>query len=176
MKFLKDSFPVTIELVMLPRHTREYIFNKTGKSGLYVRKDTLNTIFGYRKLSLRNFITYIHEDPETNKAFKQTMIKLINAQLGGIKVGENIFKGAVFIEDVLMNLTEIIKDNVVVKSIFVNLINTVSNTWQLWMNGMGLIEALKLQGEAVTNGVRYSQDHAKLRQMHQQRIVTGKLY
>jgi hypothetical protein len=100
---------------MLPEATRYYIqtvsphqeFDDSGNlvTGIYVRKDLLNSIFGYRKISVRNLIDWLNENPEDNKQFKELLRNAINTQLGQLG-----FKALVGLEDIMADLTNIVKD------------------------------------------------------------------
>jgi hypothetical protein len=148
---------------MLPEATRYYIqtvsphqeFDDSGNlvTGIYVRKDLLNSIFGYRKISVRNLIDWLNENPEDNKQFKELLRNAINTQLGQLG-----FKALVGLEDIMADLTNIVKDSVVVKSILVNVVNIISNTIQLVVRGLSIRDAIRLQLEASVEATKYSRD------------------
>ena len=142
---------------LLPKETRLYIEQTTGEKGFWVRKDLRNSVFGYRKVSLRSFLDYLNENPEDQKAFKQLLTKVANHQLGhfGLKV-------AIWSEDAIIDLTANIKDTVVTKSLIVNAGNVMSNTIQLIANGLSITDAIKLQLEAVEGATQYSKDHTRI--------------
>lgn len=145
---------------MLPKETRDYIYQATGEQGIYVRRDLANSIFGYRKVSVRNLLDYLEDNKEAQDLFHRTLRAYINSQLGSLNL--KLMAGT---EDILTELTGIIKDSVVVKSILVNAVNMISNTVQLLVNGMSVMDALKYQGEAIKYGVEYSQAHARRKEI-----------
>lgn len=157
---------------LLPDETKRYIRKVFGRNGMYVKNDMYNITMGFRKYSLaepfnksleeRNFIEGalvaaienlpVGRDKETGK------IKYL-----GKKAALNIARA----DNVWQEIVRVIKDNRVVKSLFVLLGNESSNTTVLWLKGIPLSYILKEKAK----GFRATTDYTDNRIKHDQLVL-----
>jgi len=151
---------------MLPAEAKQRIEevwgNQPGQSGLWVRNDILDLVFGYRKMSLAN--VWNKEYNERNMAEKaftfaaELMFK--KSKFGaatGIKAGE----------DAVQELIKEVKDILVIKNFFTLAGNIMSNLALLSWSGVPMKEIVKSHKEAYEGALRYQKDQKELFQTRQ---------
>ena len=169
---------------MLPRETREEAKRIWGgKEGLWVRKDALTTVFGYRKFSLADAFS---KEPDARNKIESIFVAGMEHVLENgyraahplepRKNAEDFAKrAAVYVTKGERGWQELVretKDIMVVKSGVVMLGNIWSNLWLLKLSGVSLSDILK--GHLVAmRGVRaYQTDSEELARL-QALVDTG---
>lgn len=126
---------------LLPQEMKNDIREVWGNKGMLVRKEDFNALFGFRKLRLADMFA---KEPEARNAAEKVVIGLLTPLLGD-KVAYKVSKAQDWIEAIVQE----IKDIVVVRSGVVTLANMLSNTLGLIMNGVSVIDAFRLQYQAL---------------------------
>ncbi len=143
---------------LLPEESRNYAKSLFGTDGMYVRKDMLLPVFGYRSFSLADMFKKSPEDRSKAESAFVNMIEWIfsvhaklNAGRKGIAITEKearntARKVAVWLargEKGWQEIVHEVKDIIVVKSIKVLVDNILSNWWQLTLSGVPLSDILR---------------------------------
>ena len=179
----------------LPRNTRLHIEEqlRTNKLGeLYIRKDMLETTFGYREAAIGNMMKEFFDDVFKNEKTGHTIFDAKMAALGNLPFMEKAavltidrlyyqigraqgmspeqaeqftkrsFKDIYRIGRLWKTGVKSVKDAVIIKSGIVLLINDLSNMTMLKMQGVSLIDILKDRFIGWTEGVNYQRHYSEL--------------
>lgn len=147
---------------MMPPEAKAAIKRIWGDKNMFVRKDMLDLVFGYRKLSLRTIWDKEKRDRDMKElAFSNAVegvLKLVGRLRGmSIQEAENYSERAQWYvlnaEDVWQALVQEAKSNIVIKSVSTLLGNEISNLSLLVTNGVSLKDIAKNRVIA-TKGVR----------------------
>lgn len=157
---------------MIPDNTKKDIEQIWGKTGIYVPKEMLDALFGYRKASMADIF-----DKETKNYMERMFVSLVE---GSIYHGA-LFKGksqqdaqrlsrqsAIWVrrtEDVWQSLVHEAKDTIVVKTVKVLWDNVVSNTFMLMMKGVPIKNIFRDQHIALKGIMDYERDRNALTQL-----------
>ena len=160
---------------LLPDATKADIRKVWGRDGLKVRSDSVDLMFGYRKLSLA---TMFQKDPDARGKLEQLFVAIIEnvlATYGGVKKGLNpeeaqayAKRGAVAIargERAWQEIVREAKDIIVVKTGFVMAGNIWSNLSLLAMSGVSLKDILQHHLVALKGATAYQRDSARLAEL-----------
>jgi hypothetical protein len=160
---------------LLPDATKADIRKVWGRDGLKVRSDSVDLMFGYRKLSLA---TMFQKDPDARGKLEQLFVAIIEnvlATYGGVKNGLNAEeaqayakRGAVAIargERAWQEIVREAKDIIVVKTGFVMAGNIWSNLSLLAMSGVSLKDILQHHLVALRGATAYQRDTARLAEL-----------
>jgi hypothetical protein len=160
---------------LLPDATKADIRKVWGRDGLKVRSDSVDLMFGYRKLSLA---TMFQKDPDARGKLEQLFVAIIEnvlATYGGVKNGLNpeearayAKRGAVAIargERAWQEIVREAKDIIVVKTGFVMAGNIWSNLSLLAMEGVSLKDILQHHLVALRGATAYQRDTARLAEL-----------
>jgi hypothetical protein len=158
---------------MLPEDTREVARNLWGRDGMYVRKDQLSTVFGYRKFSLADALRKEpHERAQLERVYATAIenIFAVYKQLSSPGTSrqdaeEYAKRAAVYVargERVWQDIVKEIKDIVVVKSVVVSLGNISSNISLLLAQGVPLKDVLRGHLVALRGARAHQQDTEEL--------------
>ncbi|TXG86210.1 MAG: hypothetical protein E6R13_00895 [Spirochaetes bacterium] len=161
---------------LLPQATKDHIESVWGGKGMFVRKDMLDMVFGYRKLTLGDAMLQ-------SKADQNLAVKLVTkiAEMAYARGGSASDKYAarvrasVLAKQIQRGWEEVVaetKDIIVLKTGFVLFGNETSNMTLLRLNGMGYIDALREKGKALAALNIYRDQFEELNRL-QMYIATG---
>jgi hypothetical protein len=154
----KSNDPEVLEIYrLLPKEAKADIKKYWGGNTMFVDKKVLTMMFGYRKYSVADQIA--KERAEQNFAIRG--LEYINGVVGGA-FGYSSEQVARSSGQYWGEFVRFAKDFIVIKSGIVTLGNTISNGIHLLTEGIGLIDALKLQKEAIVELTKYRKDKAAL--------------
>lgn len=163
---------------MLPPKTKTYINSNWGDHKMMVAPDVIDIAFGQRKYTL---LEMFGKDQESRNMFENTMVSVMKLTLGfnnilskeqlNSREGRALTR-AKNIEDFMIQLTRIIKDNIVVRSGVVTRANYASNLAYLKSKSMNLKDITELTREGVSGAIRYQKDKAEIEVTKQQMIMT----
>lgn len=164
---------------MLPSNTKEDIRQIWGSEGLWVPKNMVDVIFGYRKYSLAEAFDKANPNAAEKVLVDTTRYFLrMTAKMQGktdAEAEEYAKRGAVTIrriEDGWQEIVHEVKDFIVVKTGTVLVGNILSNINMLAMKGVPFLDGLKWQHEALMGAMNYERDRAALAQL-QALVDTG---
>lgn len=165
---------------MLPQEARNEAKNTFNADGMYVRKDLLLPVFGFRAYSLAESFK---KDRDARNMAEKIIVDLVEqAYAYGVKLQSGL-KGvqmdmqtarkhakkiAVLItrgEKGWQEVVHAIKDIIVVKSIKVMVDNVISNWTQLLLSGVPIRSVLKHHLVAMRGARTYERDHGDLMQL-----------
>lgn len=138
----------------LPEETKQYVKEVWGANRMFVRRDVAPIVFGQRKLSAADLLD--HEKAQRSW-IREALVQFADYYLGPTAAGK--LRKA---EDMWKEFVAETKEFVVVKSGIVTMVNAISNTSQLFLEGMSLGNALKWQKEAYVEARRYRRHAAEL--------------
>lgn len=138
----------------LPQEAKAYAQDVFGSKRIYVRRDVAPIVFGNRKLSAADLLD--HEKAQRSWV-REALVQFADYYLGSTAAGK--LRKA---EDMWKEFVAETKEFVVVKSGVVTLFNAISNTSQLFLEGMSLSDALVWQKEAYVEARRYRRHTAEL--------------
>ena len=150
---------------LLPEQTRMDIRRIWGRDAIMVRKDSVDGVFGYRKLSAGDFLTKERDDLDGMERFARGLFHSLALSRGmseeaadnwAKRVGVNVLKGERGWQEVYKE----VKDIVVVKNLFTLVGNVYSNASLLWL--LGVKDGWKQQFTALRGIMAYEADHKKL--------------
>lgn len=163
---------------MLPGDTKALARTQFGKDGMYVRKDMLLPVFGYRQYSLSEAF---RADPDSRNAAEKVMVEVVETALtvltmmnhkGATMTPEEARKfakrAAVYVTRFEKGWQEIVhevKDIIVVKSIKVLVDNVMSNWSQLALAGVPIRDILRHHLVALRAARTYEADSGALDQL-----------
>jgi hypothetical protein len=138
----------------MPDKMRKEIEAVWGSKRMYVAKDVLAIAFGYRKYNItRAFL----KTAEERRLAERFIVKFFNSFA---ETNEIAMKRASTTEDVFKELAHMAKDNIIVKTFFVSLMNFGSNLMYLRTLRVPISYILKHSTVALVEGLKY-QAHAK---------------
>ncbi|KNC30476.1 hypothetical protein FF38_10493 [Lucilia cuprina] len=149
---------------MMPPEMKQYVKDKFPGGVLKVRKDLLNNAMGFRQYSITEVFS---KDPKTLSEFEKAF-KTIAGNVLGQNAARLLAKG----EKGWKELVGLGKDIVVVKNVFVQAANMISNMVQLWMNGVGFIQQAKDFTVAVEAAESYHRNARELIQLDVDKATT----
>jgi hypothetical protein len=160
---------------LLPEATRRQIRKDWGRDAMMVRKDSLDIMFGYRKLSLA---TMFQKDPEARNKLENLFVGVMEtmmANYAGYKYGKTpeeardyAKRAAVFVtrgERGWQELVREAKDIIVIKTGTVMLGNIWSNMSFLAMSGVSLKDILNHHMVAIKAATAYQTDTKRLEEI-----------
>jgi hypothetical protein len=137
---------------LLPAQTQADIRKVWGQDAMMVRKDSLNILFGYRKLSMAD--AFNKED----KGFMDKAMIQLTTQIFGAKAEHRVRQ----FERRWLAVVSEIKDIVVVKTGTVMIGNIKSNMWLLALSGVPFRQNLNSHLVALRGATAYRKDSEKL--------------
>lgn len=160
---------------LLPDETKREIRKVWGRDAVMVRKDSLDIMFGYRKLSLA---TMFKKDPEARNHLEKLFVGVMEtvlANYAGYKQGlspeqaQRYAKRAAVVvtrgERAWQELVRETKDIIVIKTGFVMLGNIWSNLSFLAMAGVPLKDVLQHHLVAIKGATAYQTDSKRLAEL-----------
>jgi hypothetical protein len=153
---------------MLPDGTKRAVRKIWGIDGMYVRKDSLDIFFGYRKLSAADFLRKERAALDGVQRIARNVFHLYAKTRGmdeqqaddfAKRMGVALAKG----ERGWMEIVQAIKDVIVVKNIFTLLGNIYSNDSLLFAKGVD--DRWKHQLVAIKGAMAYQEDSRKLMEL-----------
>jgi len=142
---------------MLPDEAKQEIKRVWGTHSMYVRKDAVNIVFGYRKFSLSNWAhSRVEQQTIHTKVVDRaldTFAKLI-ARPGATKA-----------ENVWLDVAKAVKDTIVIKTGEVFVDNVLSNNTLLWFKGLSRKEIVRDQDLGYRAIVDLVRDKRELKQL-----------
>jgi hypothetical protein len=159
---------------LLPDSTRQNIRNVWGREGMWVRKDSVDIVFGYRKFSLADMF---RKDPEMWNKVERKIVPLVEhfmydyARFRGMDEEEArryTKRAALYItrgERALQEIVRETKDIIVVKSGVVLVGNILSNLSLLTIRGVPVIKGLQDQLVAMRGAMSYQRDNNRLAEL-----------
>lgn len=142
---------------LLPYETKQVILKVWGEGGMLVRRDNMDIMFGYRKLSLTDAF---NKDPVLRDAFDRVVVAIARAVFGE-KAALRMAQGERAWQDIVAEA----KDIIVVKSGVVMLSNIKSNMWLLAMSGVPIKDILYHHLVALKGSHTYQKDSEELEQL-----------
>lgn len=142
---------------LLPYETKQTILKVWGEDGMLVRRDSMDIMFGYRKLSLTDAFD---KDPVLRDAFDRVLVAIARAVFGE-KAALRMAQGERAWQDIVAEA----KDIIVVKSGVVMLSNIKSNMWLLAMSGVPIKDILYHHLVALKGSHTYQKDSEALEQL-----------
>lgn len=142
---------------ILPSEMKKYMKETWGTDGFLIRREVVSTFFGYRKLSITNWIR-----PSTD-------LEKINHKITRI-IGDSLYKNLNFnkvktVENVWQEVIKTTKDTIVIKNLSTLTGNIASNNWLLWLSGVDKADIYKYQAIGVVALQSYLKDSVKLGQL-----------
>lgn len=125
---------------MLPDEMRRDIRSKTGRDGIYVKRELVKLLFGQRKFSVT---AWAREKAHLNRATNQAGLEYLNRFLDALGSTR-----ATKIEQAWQEIKTMVADTIVIKSITVLLGNIASNNILLWTMGVPVKDIIKNQALA----------------------------
>ena len=161
---------------MLPEETRDVARGLWNRDGMYVRKDQLTHVFGYRKFSLADAL---RKDPSQRGTLEKVYATAIENIFAAYKqlsspgtsrqdAEEYAKRAAVYVargEQMWQDIVKEIKDIIMVKSITVSLNNISSNMSLLLAQGVPLKDVLRGHLVALRGARAHQQDNDELKRL-----------
>lgn len=138
----------------LPESTKQYIKDKTGLDYILVRGEVLDSVFGYRKLSITNWIKPYTKDELKNHRLLKQFGNWIFDHLGPenpIMNMRNLRKA----EESQRELIKTVKDTIVIKLPKTLMFNELSNKMSLLTRNIPMNYIARESGEALKNTTLY---------------------
>lgn len=148
---LKDMYNI------LPYETREYAKQVFGSDSIPIRAEFLPVIFGYRKISIGNLWK---DGGIDNNVFQQSVKGMFDSLFGAAGL-----QRASQFERVMQDVVRVAKSNVVVRMGEVTLMNLLSNTYQLAINGLPLRQAIVDQITGYKKGIEYVKQGSRIAEL-----------
>jgi hypothetical protein len=153
---------------LLPQETRMAVRKIWGQDSMQVRKDSLDGIFGYRKVSASDFLMKERADLEGISKFAREVFHSFAMSRGmspedadnfAKRMGVAVLKGERGWQEVYKE----VKDIVVVKNLVTLMGNIYSNSSLLWL--LGVKDAWTHQLTALRGIMAYEKDHKRLMEL-----------
>jgi hypothetical protein len=153
---------------LLPQETRMAVRKIWGQDGMQIRKDSLDGIFGYRKVSASDFLMKERDDLEGFGKFARSVFHSFATSRGmssedadnfAKRMGVAVLKGERGWQEVYKE----VKDIVVVKNLVTLLGNIYSNSSLLWL--LGVKDGWTHQLTALRGIMAYEKDHKRLMEL-----------
>lgn len=164
---------------LLPSATKDDVRQAWGMRGMFVPKEMLTPLFGYRKLSAAQMWD---KHPQALNLAQKVFVEIAEGlvttyargylRMDAASAARYAKRTANLVRMVEQGAEEIVrevKDIIVVKTLTVLWNNILSNMTVLWFNGMNPIKALTLQKEAWLAVSEYTRDRNALDQLKLQR-------
>jgi hypothetical protein len=142
---------------LLPDATRADVKRIWGEGGMFVKKEALDVVFGYRKLSLADAL---RKDPAARKEVEKLFAFLMEGVFGK-KAALRVAQG----ERAWQEVVKEVKDLIVVKSGMVLLGNVWSNLSLLALQGVPLKDLAAYHLTAFRGATAYQKDSAQLERL-----------
>lgn len=168
----KSDDPEMVEIWrMLSDDAKAQVKEIFGEAVIYVRKDSLDAIFGYRKLSLADAFK---KDPAARGMMENAMVDAVEAMLSfhyrmkgkDWDEAQKYAKRAAHVvtksERIWQELVHEVKDIIVVKTGTVMVGNIWSNISMLWLKGVPLMDIARHHTTAFRGAVAYKKDTEQL--------------
>jgi hypothetical protein len=157
---------------LLPAETRIAVRKIWGRDGMMVRKDSLDGIFGYRKVSAADFLNKERADLKGMESIARAFFHSIAKYRGMDDHAADSFakRMGVYVTQGERGWQEVykeVKDIIVVKSGVVLLGNIFSNASLLWL--MGVDDGWSKQLTALRGIMAYETDHKRLMELESKR-------
>ena len=152
---------------MLPDTTKRFAHKLWDEEAIMIPKDLVTMAFGYRQY---NFMDGFLKEPQDRAMLEKLIVGTLNLSVGK----ERALRTAGSVNEWMVDLTKLAKDNIIVKSITVSLGNFKSNLAFLRMRGVPVQYILKKGYEALTMGTKYQADQQKLNQLIVRRRIETK--
>lgn len=161
---------------LLPDKAKEDIRATWNNDSMMIRKDMVHLTFGYRKYSLSNIFDKADRNALENifgNSVEFLLASYARTALGmNVDQAERYTKRAAIVvkraEDTWKALSDIVKNNIVMKSGIVLVGNLWSDATLLMMQGVSLPTIAKYYGEAFTAAKQYQQDSEELYKIQMQ--------
>lgn len=144
---------------MLPTATKVDVQTIYGVSGMWVRRDTQDILFGYSKMSLGNL--FAPDGLKNLNPVETVLATLFTKIMTAAFKGEAALKTFKY-ERAWVELVQDTKDIIVVKTFMVTAGNWAANQYLLKLAGVSFADMAKYQTVAMTGATSYRQDKAKL--------------
>lgn len=141
----------------LPKEAKQSILDVWGNKTMFVDRRTLTMLFGYRKYSLADELA----KDKMNQSYAIQFLGAVNSLLGK-PFGYSAEQIARTTGQYWQEYVSIAKDFLIIKSGIVTMVNAISNSTQLWTEGLSATEILKSQKEAVVELAKYREQSAEL--------------
>ena len=146
---------------MMPPAARQDLKRIWGEAA-YVDSSLFDTIYGYRKASIANVLRRNTEDDDRSMWVKE----LGRALTLNYKLEKPLVQAVLHGEKFLTEVSQTIKDLIVIRGLRVMMGNMLSNTVQLVLQeDMPLRTAIKYQIEGITEARRYQSAQSKIRRL-----------
>ena len=141
----------------LPKETKQAIKDIWGKESMPVDRELLTMLFGYRKFSIADQLA----QDKANQHIAIQFLGSVNSILGKPwnYSAEQVARST---GQYWQEYVSAAKDFLIIKSGVVTVINTISNSTQLYTAGLSIPETIKYQKEAVVEVSKYRQQMAEL--------------
>lgn len=141
----------------LPKEAKQNIQDIWGNKTMFVDRRTLTMLFGYRKYSLADELA----KDKMNQSYAIQFLGAVNSLLGK-PFGYSAEQVARTTGQYWQEYVSIAKDFLIIKSGIVTMVNAISNSTQLWTEGLSVVDVLKSQKEAVVELAKYREQSAEL--------------
>lgn len=144
----------------LTEETRKHIKEVWGDDEIWVRKELMDQVFGYRKVGITQKM--FESDPVQRGLAASMFVTMAELFMGK--------KAALYLRragDFWQALVRIIKDNRVIRSLFVLVINNMSNMTQLYLMGVPIRKILSGMYAGHRDAITYSRDQRELWKLQQ---------
>lgn len=160
---------------MLPDHTRDHIEVTWPNKKMFIRKEAVDIVFGYRKLSLA---TWLSKDPANRNKMEQAIIgsmESILKQYAKFRLGKDPAEAEAYAKRLAIwaakgergwqEIMKEVKDVIVIRSMVVLLGNQISNFYQLVMSGVPVLDIVKNMKTATEAALAYQQENSMLQDL-----------
>lgn len=132
---------------LLPYETKQYVKQVFGSDSIPIRAEFLRIIFGYRKISIAD----VWKDGGIDNNHFQSAVKGMFDSLFG---SAGLQRASQF-ERTMQDIVRVAKSNVVVRMGSTTMMNLVSNTYDLMIQGLTLRDAIADQVTGYKKGIEY---------------------
>lgn len=152
---------------MLPKGTRMEIKRVWNEDRMWVAKDALDMIFGYRSYDV---VEAFSKDPQDRAKLEKVIVSLFNTMFGEEKGARR----AGTLQSVAIELAKYAKNNIIVKSFHVTLGNLGSNLIYLKTKGVPVSKIITVGLEAMVQGTKYQAQAKQLAHLEGRRRIAVK--
>jgi hypothetical protein len=142
---------------MMPYATQQHVKKVFGGTSVPIRAEFLRVIFGNRKVTIGSLW---EEGGINNNLFQQTLKNMFDV----FTAGNGLFV-ATKSERIWQEIVRTAKQNIVVRTGSVTMMNLLSNTYQLALNGVGMREALTGQYTGYKKAVEYVRNSSRINEL-----------
>jgi hypothetical protein len=150
----------------IPYDTRQYIKEVFGEDGIYLRRDMLDIIMGYHRLSAAN----VFLSNPAHRTFTEKMV----TNMVSYWFSQNDVKAAAWVskaEAISIEVVSLTKDIIVNRTGTVLLGNVISNMSLLALNRVPITDILKYHVEGFTAFKEYRKDKHRLNKINQKLLT-----